>query len=592
MGTVAAVALMLGLAACTGDGRTATGGREDDSEGARTQPQGPASSPQEPPLLEQKWSFPATGEVTDQLRVGDDLVIAQQRSLTVAALDDGRVAHRIRLPRGQRLCEVSETSTDGLVAIAFGSAARARTAQNDAELCQRVGVVDTRTGKLRWHRSVPGYSDSDAEVAIGDRVVTTKGDCGEVRRFDARSGEDLSVVIPEDDGCDNTAGLTGQWVVGVVGTDTSAGAGHLEMYDADTGRRLWRRPVWAEGAELESVVTAEPLVLDIRGNGQRLMHRYDARTGERGVLVGRPLGSSGPSGDFIVLSHQDDRLVGVPSSSDDATTYAMDTVSGEQTAAFIPSPPWGLVAARGGLLSFADVLDTSGRTPAGSTHLVNLIDPLEPDRPLTLGTLDLPSIEQAATYGDLLVVADERVSAYRLPAEGAYRPDLLRANSLETVAGKDSVPHPFAPEDHPDMCSHVPVTTLAPLRLRTDLPPPYDCTWRSADGSAYLTVSSQFAVDANAPLSLGGSSGGDAVPGLGEEAWIDSRSSPSSLEMSLFVRYRNFVATFDYSFDGPGSPPGPGTPSAAEAEHALTQAARGMIAPLRQPHPDQPGDTQ
>lgn len=574
---VATSALALGLAACTSD--DGPGGEKTESPAA----------PELPKRLEKVWGI-SVAEYADirQLRTGDALVVSYEDTLQVLGLADGKVRHDVALPDGLRVCRLSETSTaDGLAAVGLGR----------GEGCREVAVLDTASGRLLWHHRVPGLAEGTytSQVAIGDRVVTTQAFCGEVRRYDARTGRQLSVIFPRDRVCGHSADLTGQWVVGISDPEspgTPAGEGiippydgvaHLEMYDADTGKRLWRRPVDRSGAELESVVSTEPLVLDTNLEGERLMHRYDSRTGERGVLVGRPLGSSGQYDDFTVVSQESDRLVGHPGAG--GPTYAYDLRTGQQTDVLQFEGSSSPVGAPGGLLTGKALATTAGR-PDGPTVLVNRVDPARPGRPETLGWIDREMLN-TAVYDDLLVVAGNNdLIAYRLPAEGEFRPDLLAADT----PGLDDDTRPFVAMDHPDMCTHVPTSALETLRMRADLPAPYNCLWSrntDAGADAVLQVGAGFVTHPRAALTSLRAENVNvedaerrAVRGLGDEAWVVTEKSESSASVYMGVAYENLVVWLSYRQHVFSDAARKQVPTAAEAEAALKEAARGMIAEL------------
>ena len=354
----------------------------------------------------------------------------------------------------------------------------------------------------------------------------------------------------------------------------------VEVYDVDARRLVSRTPM-ARYTNVEGIVSADPLVLDLTVRGHRAYRHIDAR-GRPGRYVGKGLDNEpqlqGVLGDTLVMSYD------ITSPLDrTARYYGFDVTTGEQR--WTTSPDRTFVLGRRG----ADLLTASlggpgiaGVIKEGPTAEDNALFVLgqapadDPSAQTLLGTVRANGswgvdFTVAWTEDLFLVRTDDALTAYRLPQPGKT-PLPVPAQSDDWADGD------VRSEQAVDLCEAVRPSTLRSLGFRSiRLPPPAGCHWYEdfePDGTVRRLTVQTFALaprkDSSAvevaKRSLAELRHDETnhyradtrYAGLGDEAWSDQDRRRREDRSRLLVRYRNLVVIVDSNYGGyrPGPHPG------------------------------------
>lgn len=492
--------------------------------------------------------------------IGDAVVVRSDTAYT--AFDTASGEQRWRHPVDGGVCAASTAPGD---VAAYVSGRR----------CTTLTTVDLTTGRALWERTIPQQDQGGVtlKVETGDRTVTLRGSCDQILRYSLEDGRGLGVLAPVDVVCGNETDTDGQLIAiwhDPEATDTPDDQGTgwippyddtaaLEVWDADTGRLLWRREQTRRGGGLGQLVSSAPLVLDTISGGQELMRLFDERTGRPGPHVG--LRGSGRA-TFVEHGATDGVLVGTYGGSTygHSTTVAYDLTDGAEVwRRRAPDPRYP-----DQVLGVDDdgVLLGTVRTGVHDDESV---------RGLWLTRLDLDDGESrgvvgwvpdagagAWPVGDLVVVAGEDgITAYE-PPEPDPDTEVPDAPAVDMDWADDDV------RELPDLTPcQITRETLELMGFRTtDLPPPSSCSWHEDYQPDGVDRWLDATIDVAAPLAEQSASDMAAeqvdtwvqnasdpveVAGLGDEAWVANNSLPdrSRVDAGLAVRVGNVVVTVD-----------------------------------------------
>lgn len=487
IGTVLAL-----LAACSSDGPA----DPPESGGTRA-----AERPQ-PVQLTPDWSVATpAGGLGGLSPVADGSVLLDGRRVVRLAPDGTQRWER----RIGKTCATSEPNERGDVAFSAGPK------------CRSVSVVDGRTGEVRWTVRIPlvsaRYDSGRMQVTIGERAVTLVQFCGQVTRLAVADGRRLGILSPHDRKCANEADSDGRLIAvwqdpedadtpddhGTGWVRQTPGTGSFALYDADSGRQLWRRKADRQTSSLRAgaVVSAKPLVLALEDRGHTTLRRYTRHDATPGPAIGRQV--PGSTGSFTSLGIADGVLVGT--FADNALTgltlvHAFDLTTGAEL--------WrrDLLPSRGAQISVAGV-DEDGVLVSSTTR---------GDETRTwLLRWDLRTGEDAGVLGVLpdaqsAVALDE--DAVFLRSERALsQVSLVPADPEVSLPRDEGADEGWADDDVREVADCAAVSDdslrLLGLRVSADLPIPADCVWRETaeprDAPRVLSVN----VTVAAPTGLG-----------------------------------------------------------------------------------------
>lgn len=367
--------------------------------------------------------------------------------------DTGAERWELTLPTWQVACGVSSNANaDGVAGLML---------MNDPghkpEGCASVAALDLESGKLLWTTPTPRSPAgplSQMDVAVTDKTVTVAALCS-AWRYQVGSGKALRPVGDRDGyQChltDSTLPLKDVLVernVVVILThdhwrcDSTA---QLEAFDADSGRRHWRRPV-AECADLGSgdggrlsleepplhdgIVSTEPLVVEADVRGVRGYRAIDSQGNT--PLLGPPTAQGWNSG-----LERTSRVLGVSgtvlvvTSNSTVQGYDLSMQDGAPTGEVLWARPLreseDVVGVSGtGVLTLAaegeetaeewltlsDLQDVTRTTRLGSV-------PALPDAELEEGAVQAGLPAKYDLAGDLLIaVTSNQVYAFKVPTTG------------------------------------------------------------------------------------------------------------------------------------------------------------------------------
>ncbi len=339
--------------------------------------------------------------------VGDRLVLVGDGRVTAVDTQTGERAWTWAVPsRLGHVCGAGEPNGDGLGGLLFSDGGR----------CDEVGVLDTASGRLRWHASLGArealLSPNDQDLVVGDHRVVVPTGCGPTRVYATRSGRPLpDLSAPSTPNLCDVTGVVRDGLAVVL--DSSA----LAAVDTDTGRVLWRRAAKGELTALEGIVSADPLVLDVREDGHRAYRAYDDH-GRPGVYLGKEASTEpylqGLVGGQVVVSYD---LTGPLDRT--ARFYGFDVTTGRQT--------WTTTPERQFLLGRAgDSLLVVGPSPEDTVAL-GLADPADPTDQTAVGEVPLEGswgIDfDLGWTADWFLVQDGSTLDGVLPRRGPRHPD-------------------------------------------------------------------------------------------------------------------------------------------------------------------------
>ncbi|MEO9324126.1 PQQ-binding-like beta-propeller repeat protein [Nocardioides sp. C4-1] len=482
----AAVALTVavGLAACSGD---------DDGPGGDDPSSSPVAPVETPPGLEATWTQPglALSSYRAPVVVGDVLVESVDRTVRGLDLTTGETSWTATMPPGLRTCQVApQGSESGFVGLLLRGGGRR---------CTVVAALDTRTGELAWTREVPGeppYHEGRS-VATGATTIAATFNCDALHRFRLRDGKPLGVIAPTDRKCAMETATDGRVVLALDDPETAAtpddrgtgwipphdAAGAFELWDLDSGRLRWRRPIaTTRGASVSAVIssTGPTTVLALEEKSFHTM-RVVGPQGRPGPYLGRRLGSEPPTvvgeHDGVVVLRYDASLL-----------FAYDTTTGEELWHLAHAGPAD-VTDEGVVLATDAYVPTDG-TSGWQTWLTR-VDLRGGDDVVTLGSA--PGQGALFLDGDRVVVGG---ALYALPDDGEERAYDVPPSPIGPDWGADDL----TDDDVLLACDAVGSETLGLLGLdHPDLPRPADCTWRDSADPTYLEQSLRVSVQAFRP---------------------------------------------------------------------------------------------
>lgn len=381
--------------------------------------------------------------------------------------------------------------------------------------CRAVSVLDGATGKVRWTTRVPlvsqRYDSGDMRVSIGDRAVSLVQFCGQVTRLAVRDGRQLGILAPHDRKCGNEADSDGRTVAiwrdpedaatpddhGTGWIPQTPGVGAFELYDADSGRLLWRREADRQLSSLRegAVVSSDPLVLALEEHGRTTLRRFTRTSARPGRPVGRLLGAH--DGSFTSIGTADGVLLGTFSSSAGSTgprLHAFDLTTGAEL--------WSRdLVASGQATSFSlagtdeDGVVVSVTQPGGDDRTWLLRWDLRTGEDAgVIGVLTEPANAFALEGGAVLVAGRDSVA--KVPV-GTADPEVVVPVGDDPGWSADDV---RAMAD----CTAITDETLRLLGLAASagLPTPADCTWREREPS-YSDRDLSVEVTIAAPAGIG-----------------------------------------------------------------------------------------
>lgn len=536
----------------------------------------PAAKTATPPALKKLWQAdfpsdrPGTGGVGVTWHHEKTVVTQQSGELMGYSADDGKRLWKVAPPPGtDGICAVSTNVNDnGIGAVLFQRGKR----------CDLLAPVDVRVGTLQWRRPLKVDPNDRLDrtdqrgLSVSDKTVALDLFCGELRRYDIKRGKELSSPLKRDRRCAHEVEHDGSVIAALndpedADTPDDRGTGWIppqdgkaafQLYDASSGKQLWSRPVGRMGAEMQKLITTQPLTLQTKERGHINVRTYDDK--------GKPKADIGKTGDLNVETVGEGLLIG--SYPNQSRLHAFDLNSGKQlwTRPKSDFTPQGVQG--GGLL--ATRLVRQGKSPLPTALWVTRHDPRDPDKQRMLGAISAKAglVVPLGWHEDRLYVerrpagADGiRLEVYALPEKGEntrYQGTTVGFEGTDSAKGwrkGDLRPHKVE-----DACEAVSHQALRRMGIRsTDLPPPADCGWsdlydpyhvkrtvqvtvtaHKADGSDSNVdeAKSEFAALAtkgNLPANL------KPVPGLGADSRAVSRMNADTYSSSVDVlaRHRN-----------------------------------------------------
>lgn len=529
--TAALSVLVLLFAACSviGDG---------DDKGKQEQGK-PFADPIDP-----VWEKEIGGGFLEAVHTGGDRITLSSKRV-VMGLDPATGAERFRT-RVEH-CTSSAPNVDGDIALTQGRG------------CRAVALIDGATGERKWRTKIPPTSEYDAggnTVTVGDRTVSVVQFCDQVTRLSLETGTKLGVIAPKDRLCANEVATDGDLIAVWRDAETGdtpddhgtgwvaphAGRAAYELYDADSGERLWRRIADREdgGLSEQAIVNAEPLYLALEENGRTETRRY-SRTGPRpGPFLGR---GSARGGAFSPLGVSDGVLVGSYESNGPGGPgryFAYDLETGDELWSRVHSgapatkpdrSPAVLAGVDGGGVVLAHRhTDIDGEDGPTNQWWFTRWDLRTGEDAGVAGwvadTENSLEIWQVAA-GQVLGRSNDVVQAFRLPEseQGTALPW-----SSEKGWGDDEVrPGPGA-----DPCMAVSAESLRAVGLRAGRPVPADCFWKESSSPARSHRGLRVRVDVAAPYDGDGIDDDEAMTATAAaEALVEQRREAFDSELMV-----------------------------------------------------------
>ncbi|NXY99777.1 PQQ-binding-like beta-propeller repeat protein, partial [Streptomyces sp. BR123] len=208
--------------------------------------------------------------------VGDAVVKAVGKNLTAYGAADGKEQWTLAFPFP--VCSVTpQTTADAKTVVLY------RESGSDTAPCNRMRMVDLKTGKEGWSKEVPKEGHFDIMTAptlglTGDTVTVSRNG-GSASAFRISTGDRL-FGSGSAEGCRPDAYVAhNNKVISIAGCIDKDGNGEVSDADPVTGKKSWtfRLP---EKYKVTSVYSLDPVVLDV-GNDQK---------GERSIVVLGPDG--------------------------------------------------------------------------------------------------------------------------------------------------------------------------------------------------------------------------------------------------------------------------------------------------------------
>ncbi|MEV7563092.1 PQQ-binding-like beta-propeller repeat protein [Streptomyces sp. NPDC089795] len=260
-------------------------------------------------------------EAAGQWVVGDTVVKSLWRNLTGYAVTDGK--EKWTLPFPAQICSVApQTTAEGRTVVMY------RDGDGENTSCTQLRVVDLKTGKEVWSKTVPSEGVFDIFASptlsmLGDTVTVSRG--GTASAFKISNGDKL-FANPLGDGCnpDSYEAGNGRMIALATCSDEDSTA-EVHGIDPVTGAQGWvyRLP---PKFKVTSIYSVNPTVIDI-GNEQ---------TKQRSIVVlgpdGKQTATLAGEGAGIAVGCGDTglfrSLVTCPSAVVDANTLYLPTAAG------------------------------------------------------------------------------------------------------------------------------------------------------------------------------------------------------------------------------------------------------------------------
>ncbi|MBF9070400.1 outer membrane protein assembly factor BamB family protein [Streptacidiphilus fuscans] len=217
------------------------------------------------PALASGWQTPVGPEQDSVVGfwLTDKYVVRGSKDQGVRAYDlsTGRLAWFVQPPAGAGVpCSLSPTVTSsGVGTIAFGS--------NDHTCTTLIGV-DTNTGHVLWHASLPGSSSSgstpgNATTFISGNVAAVASDTV-VGGFDPSSGTPVWTYKPRDPSCSENSSGAGSAILLYDFCPNASQQYMMTALNATTGAQLWQKP-GTDQDTIQAVFSSSPLVAEVQG---------------------------------------------------------------------------------------------------------------------------------------------------------------------------------------------------------------------------------------------------------------------------------------------------------------------------------------
>ncbi|MFJ8852136.1 PQQ-binding-like beta-propeller repeat protein [Streptomyces sp. NPDC102437] len=192
--------------------------------------------------------------------VGDTVVKAMYKTVSGYSVTDGGQKWSLRLP-GAVCAAPSQATVDGKTALGV------QTGTGDRAFCDALQMVDLRTGKAGWYKTVERESTWDAlsnpAMAINGDTVTF----GRKTRTDAFRVSDGKVLFGQLPGnCQPFGFASGPVAIAAASCQTAADDHKeqlVERIDPTTGRILWKYKI-KKGWEVAQFYSVSPLVVSLK----------------------------------------------------------------------------------------------------------------------------------------------------------------------------------------------------------------------------------------------------------------------------------------------------------------------------------------
>ncbi|MER7824424.1 PQQ-binding-like beta-propeller repeat protein [Streptomyces sp. NPDC096097] len=299
-----------------GDGNGNGGGQQEDLNSGRKQGEDKVLW-----LKTAKIDGPGMGvDAAGQWVVGDTVVKSIWKNLTGYSVTDGK--EKWTLPFPALICSVArQTTAEGRTVVMY------RDGEGENTSCTQLRVVDLRTGKEVWSKTVPSEGVFDIFTSptlsmIGDTVTVSRG--GTASAFKISNGDKL-FANPLGDGCnpDSYEAGNGKLIALATCSDEDSTA-EVHGIDPVTGAKGWAYRLPAK-FKVTSIYSVNPTVIDIG----------DERTKQRSLVVLGPDGKQTAtleSADGLAVGCGDTglfrSLVTCPSAVVDANTLYLPTAAG------------------------------------------------------------------------------------------------------------------------------------------------------------------------------------------------------------------------------------------------------------------------
>ncbi|WP_371592930.1 outer membrane protein assembly factor BamB family protein [Streptomyces virginiae] len=214
-------------------------------------------------------------EAAGQWIVGDTVVKSLWRNLTGYAVTDGK--EKWTLPFPAQICSVApQTTAEGRTVVMY------RDGDGENTSCTELRVVDLKTGKEIWSKTVPSEGVFDIFTSptlsmLGDTVTVSRS--GTASAFKISNGDKL-FATPPGDGCnpDSYEAGNGRMIALATCSDEDSTA-EVHGIDPVTGAKAWAYRLPAK-FKVTSIYSVNPTVIDIG----------DEKTKQRSIVVLGPDG--------------------------------------------------------------------------------------------------------------------------------------------------------------------------------------------------------------------------------------------------------------------------------------------------------------